>query len=1243
MLSIKNLDGNVLTFTPNGITSTAGNLTVPFVRDAQGRIEQITDPAGKVFRYIYDANGDLTQVVLPDTATPLRYEYDAGHLFRKGFDARGNPEASTTYFPNGRLQSITDAMGKTTSYTYDLVNNITTITHPDNTGSTIQRFDTNGLLLSETDPLNRTTTYTYDANRNKRTETDALNKTTTYDYDANGHVKSVTDPLNRTISYTNNQVGLPATATDQLNKTRTLTYDANNNLTSINDELGTQFAMTWNERGNATSFTDANGRVTRFTYDAFGNIVSRIDPLGRTTAYTYDQLGRVVSQTDGRGVSRFEYDAFGRTTSVTDQLNNKTVYTYDANGNQKSMLDARGKLTEYEYDAANRLSKVSNPDGTTRTYTYNFRGQKLTDTISGPPPALGFYAVDVAAEQFVQTTSYEYDNAGQLIKIINPDLSEVKLTYDEVGRVKTITDELNKTVSYEFDQGCGCKDRLAKITDPDGKSISYTYDAAGRRVSFIDASNRETRYIYDTRNRLTKTIYPDNTFTEVSYDGDGHPLTQTDQEGRVTRSTYDEFGNLLTVTNPNGGLTQYTYDDIDNLISITNPNGRVTQFEYDAMTRLIKKTLPLGMSELYTYDQVGNLATRLDYRGKQSTYEYDAMNRLTARRPDPTLGEVPITFTYNETGKRRTMSDASGTTTYAYDIRDRLITKETPQGTLNYTYDLAGGLTSMVSSNVDGVSVNYEYDDEYRLTKVKDNRASVTPTAYTYDQVGNLESTTRSNGVRSNYTYNAVNRLLNLVTSKGGTTQSSYAYTVDRTGRRLSVTEASGRVVTYTYDNAYRLKREAVTGDPSPAKNGAVDYTVDAFGNRLSRISSLAGVLSATSNYDANDRLTSDVFDANGNTRSANGHSFTYDFEDRIRSADGGAVRIVYDGDGNLASKTAGGVTTKYLIDEENPTGYSQVVEEIVDGEVQRQYTYGHAIVSQRRRTQSGWAVNYYTADGHGNIRQLTDESGAVTDTYDYDAFGKLLSQTGTTPNPYLYAGERFDAELGLYHLRARHYDPDRGRFMSMDPYPGEIDEPASLHKYLYTFADPVNYLDPSGMATLAEYGMKIRLIALRVISAVYRLGRAIACVFLRVASIIASMVSLSSWWQVVLLAAQLLLSRCPCKIKKKPGTILGENMKDRVGPFARRTGGRPLPWAGTPEQWDKMTPRQRWKANDRELRKRIRAGDSFRYIGPDPNRSDAARRRFDLTRSELDRLRDRGIPWEDVPIEEILCVLGRP
>lgn len=229
-------------------------------------------------------------------------------------------------------------------------------------------------------------------------------------------------------------------------------------------------------------------------------------------------------------------------------------------------------------------------------------------------------------------------------------------------------------------------------------------------------------------------------------------------------------------------------------------------------------------------------------------------------------------------------------------------------------------------------------------------------------------------------------------------------------------------------------------------------------------------MLSATSVYDANDRLVSDAYDANGNTRSASGQTFVYDFENRIRSADNGAVRITYDGDGNLAARTVGGVTTRYLVDDLNPTGYSQVVEEIVNGQVQRQYTYGPMILSQRLRLAEGWAARFYSADGHGSVRQLTDEAGIVTDTYTYDAFGKLISSTGTTPNPYRYAGERFDEALGLYHLRARYYNADRGRFFSMDPHPGATHDPVSLHKYLYANADPINFTDPSGLTSFNEY-----------------------------------------------------------------------------------------------------------------------------------------------------------------------------
>jgi hypothetical protein len=111
-----------------------------------------------------------------------------------------------------------------------------------------------------------------------------------------------------------------------------------------------------------------------------------------------------------------------------------------------------------------------------------------------------------------------------------------------------------------------------------------------------------------------------------------------------------------------------------------------------------------------------------------------------------------------------------------------------------------------------------------------------------------------------------------------------------------------------------------------------------------------------------------------------------------------------------------------------------------------------------------------------------------------------------------------------------------------------------------------------------------------------------------------------------------------------KNTTILGENMTDRVIPFAERTGAQTLGWGTTPEKWATMTPQQRWKLNDGMLRARINEGDVFRYIGKDtldPRRS-IMRQQFDLTRSELLRLQSRNIPYEEVPKSEILRILGR-
>ena len=95
----------------------------------------------------------------------------------------------------------------------------------------------------------------------------------------------------------------------------------------------------------------------------------------------------------------------------------------------------------------------------------------------------------------------------------------------------------------------------------------------------------------------------------------------------------------------------------------------------------------------------------------------------------------------------------------------------------------------------------------------------------------------------------------------------------------------------------------------------------------------------------------------------------------------------------------------------------------------------------------------------------------AITDTYEYDAFGNPVTTSGSTPNTMLYRGEQFDPDLWLYYLRARYYNFVTGRFLSRDPEDGDYTNPATLHKYLYAHGDPVNAKDPTGRADTVETG----------------------------------------------------------------------------------------------------------------------------------------------------------------------------
>jgi RHS repeat-associated protein len=494
-----------------------------------------------------------------------------------------------------------------------------------------------------------------------------------------------------------------------------------------------------------------------------------------------------------------------------------------------------------------------------------------------------------------------------------------------------------------------------------------------------------------------------------------------------------------------------------------------------------------------TYDAQGNRIARRDFNGRTTTHAYDLMNRLVRTTPDPAFGEPDVRFTYTPTGRRASMTDASGTTSYAYDARDRLLEKATPAGTLSYTYDAQGNVARIRSSNAGGVDTSYAWDSAGQLASVTDNRGTPAVTVVAYTPTGQPSTVRHPTGVEVGYTRDALDRATSLLWrlgSGGGAPLASYTYALGPAGHRLSVTESSGRRASYGYDATHRLTAEEITGAPA-AGNGRLGYVLDPVGNRLERTSTLAALPPATYAYDANDRLLDDSWDGNGNTTRTGSTTFTYDHADRLVTKNGGEARFVYDGDGVLVGKTTGGVTTRYLVDHLNPSGLSQILEEVVGGAPQVVYTHGSMLVSQSRRGAGGggFTTSYYGYDAHGNVTFLTDATGAVTDTYTYDAWGNLLAASGAgTANVYLYQGQRFEPELGMYQLRARYYEPGRGRFVTGDLVIGDPRSPLSWNRYLYANADPIGFADPLGRAAIAydrlsEFGLAMAAAALTAVA----------------------------------------------------------------------------------------------------------------------------------------------------------------
>jgi RHS repeat-associated protein len=1059
--SITDPNNNVINIGPNGITSSNG-VSVAFLRNTNGQITQITDPQGNQLKYGYDTLKRL--ISFTDGANNLTtLGYPNGPL-SSIIDARGVNVLQSTFSGN-RVNTVTDASGKITHFSYNTTAQTQTVV--DRLGnSTTYTYDDDGNVTSTTDALGKTTFASYDADDNKLTETNALGKTTSYTYDESGNRLTEADPLGNVTRYAYNGRHQVLSVTDALGHSTSNTYDANGNLLKSTDPLGKQTIYTYNSQGLPLTVKDPLNGLTTFAYDTAGHVTSQTDALNNVTSFTYDangnKLTQVVKRTKSDGTletltTSYQYDGDNRVIKTINPDQTFTSVVYNTIGKQSDTFDALNHKTHYDYDSNGRLSKVTYPDTTFESYTYDLDDRKLTST-----------------DRAGHTTSYTYDTVGRLTQTTYPDLKFSQTFYDAAGRVTKTVDALGNPTSFGYDDA----DRRTSVTDASQKTTTFTYDAAGNQTSMLDALQHLTQFFYDAANRRIRTQYHDQSSDSVGYDDLGRQTSKTDQAGKITQFGYDALGRLASVTqflNSVPLVTNYGYDQIGNRISQTDANSHITKFAYDQLGRRVSRTLPLGQSESYGYDNAGNLTSRTDFNNRSTTYTYDNMNRMMLKTADiffstgacasGACGATQVGYTYTATGRRLSMSDASGLTSYTYDNRDRLLTSVTPFGTITYTYDAQGNTLTLKSSNVGGASMTYTYDPLNRLASVTDASGATT---YGYDAVGNLTSFAYPNGVLTSYGYNTLNRLTNMqstcATGTGcgapGTPLASYVYTLGAAGNRQSVAELSGRTVNYGYDDLYRLTSETITGAAS--QNGAISYQYDSVGNRLQRNSTVAAIpATGLLNYDANDRTSTDPYDANGNLLNGGVGSNTYDFENHLVAA--GGVALVYDGDGNRVQEAVAGVTTSYLVADQNLTGYAQVMDELQGGAVSRTYSYGLELINERQNIGGTPTTSFYGYDGHGSARFLTSSTGAVTDTYDYDAFGSLLSSTGTTPNNFRFAGEQFDPVLGIYYNRARYYDQRQGRFWTMDTFEGRNADPLSVHKYLYSSADPVDRVDPSG------------------------------------------------------------------------------------------------------------------------------------------------------------------------------------
>ncbi len=692
----------------------------------------------------------------------------------------------------------------------------------------------------------------------------------------------------------------------------------------------------------------------------------------------------------------------GRLTRLSDSSGQFITFSYTADGLISRAVDSTGRRVLYTYDTLGNLIGVAPSAAATTLYQYDDRHRLVMVQAAGK-----------------RETVFEYDSEGRLSGIDgNAGAAPIHLSYDPSGRQQAMVGPTGKPLTVQRVSPQGFPIRVENGA-ANGVQFSYSAQAV---LNGVTDGNSNTWSIDQSAdgNNVTVTT-PSGGAVHATYGGEFHRLQEIrDQKNNATNFAYDGSGRLSAISYPDGSAQTSAIDrnaDGSSRVVVTTRSGQEIRYLYDARGLLTSKLFPDGNESRFTYDRFGRLTVAENASGAIAI-AYDTKSHVrTVTYP----GNRVVSYTYDGAGRRKSLTDPDGRIVrYKYDSSGRLaaLTDESNRVIAKYAYDADGRLLRRSLGN--GVTTTWGYDDGGLVKSLVDARSgekSVRAWTYSRDGAGNTTGRTSDAGVE--------------------------AYDLDTTSQLVGATYADSASEQFSYDPAGN--RTVVTRRQS---NG-VTKTTRYQSNSLNQYTAVDG---QTLQYDGN-----------GNLSRFQGLRYTYNAEGAltsVRLANGNTVSYSYDALGRLAARTDAAGTRRYIWD-----GDDLITEDTSTHVTAASYVWGARPEEPLLQTRSGRRL-FYLQDENANVTALTDESGAVVESYEYEAFGALRKSTGV-PNPFRFAASFFDETTSTYYMRARWYAPQLGRFIQPDPA-GVM---GGLNLYTYVENSPIDLRDPSGLGFFSSVG----------------------------------------------------------------------------------------------------------------------------------------------------------------------------